>query len=220
MSAATFNNPAPLEADPRSGVDTPRTLGAAFRWFARYASPRILAGLLAVAFGLRLLTGPPGLLDLAVVVVTLGLWTFNEWLIHVTLLHFRPRRIGRFTIDPAVSRKHRAHHCDPRNLDILTIPLQSFVFAVPALVGLAFLLAPTPGVALTAITIYLTLALHYEWIHFLAHTRVRPRTRVYRRVLDHHRRHHYKNENRWYAVSVLGSDRWLGTAGRGDPPAG
>ena len=143
---------------PVSAADAPRTLASAFRFFARHASPRILAALFGAAFVLRLLAGPPGWLDAAVAAAILALWTFNEWLIHVFILHFRPRRIGRFTIDPAVSRKHRAHHRDPRNLEILFIPLQSFVLAVPLLVGLAFLLAPNAGVALTAIAVYLALA--------------------------------------------------------------
>ena len=58
---------------------------------------------------------------------------------------------------------------------------------------------------------HLALSLHYEWVHFLCHTRVPPRTRDYQRLVRNHRRHHFKNEHDWFGVTRLGGDRLLGT---------
>jgi sterol desaturase/sphingolipid hydroxylase (fatty acid hydroxylase superfamily) len=130
----------------------------------------------------------------------------------VGVLHFRPRRLGRLTLDPRVPRAHRAHHADPYAIPLVFIPLHAFAYALPILVALCFLLTPSAPLALSALAVYLVLALHYEWIHFLVHTRVWPRTRAYQRLWRNHRLHHFKNENYWYGVTRLRGDRLLGTA--------
>jgi hypothetical protein len=146
---------------------------------------------------------PPALL--------LALWPLQEWAIHVGILHWRPRRLGPWTLDFRVPKKHRAHHADPFDLELVFIPVHSFVYTLPLLLGLCLVLAPTLPLALTSLASYLALALHYEWIHFLVHTRVWPRTRVYQRLWRNHRLHHFKNEHYWYGVTRLGGDRLLGT---------
>ena len=194
-----------------SAPDAPRTLGDAFAFFARHASPRILMGMLALALVLRAAVADFSWWDLVPIAAIVGSWPLVEWLIHVFILHFKPVKIGRFTLDPAVSSKHRAHHRDPRNLEILFIPLHSFVLTLPLTWAGAFALAPTPALALTVVATILAMGLHYEWIHFLAHTAYAPRTAHYRRVLHHHRLHHFRSEKYWYAVSMLGADGPLRT---------
>lgn len=192
--------------------DAPRTLSDAAACFIRHASPLLLVGSGVTALVLRAVVGGFSLWDL-VPVVGIGLfWPLNEWLIHVLILHYKPVRIGGRVLDFPVPRMHRAHHRDPRDLEILFIPLHSFLYTLPLLWGLAFLLAPTSGLALTAIATVLAFGLHYEWIHFLAHTAYPPRTSHYRRVLHHHRLHHFRSEKYWYGVSMLGADRLLGTS--------
>ena len=39
-----------------------------------------------------------------------------EWVIHVGILHWRPRRVGPVRVDSLLARKHREHHADPRDL--------------------------------------------------------------------------------------------------------
>jgi hypothetical protein len=192
--------------------DAPRTIREALPVFWRHASPWILATALAAAIGARLLAGGFTPWDLVPVAVVLGYWPFNEWLTHVLILHFKPFTLGNRTIDFRVPQSHRAHHRDPWDLDILFIPIHSFTYSLPLLVGLCFALAPTAPLALTALVAYLTLTLHYEWVHFLAHTRYAPRTAYYRRVLRNHRLHHFKNERYWFGVSMRGADLVLGTA--------
>ena len=211
MSAAASSPSAPSPALARL-ADTPDTFASAFAFFIRHASPRILVTALSAAMVARIAAGVFSLWDLVPPLVVLAYWPLNEWLIHVFILHAKPRRIGRWTLDPAVPRKHRAHHRDPWNLQILFIPLQSFVYSLPLLVALCFLLAPTRPLALTVLVAYLALALHYEWVHFIAHTRYAPRSARYQRLVRNHRLHHFKNEHYWFGVSMLGADRPLHTS--------
>ena len=192
--------------------DSPNTLGEALRYFLSESSPRVLIAAIAVAHTARGAVGGASLWDLVVAGGLVLYWPLNEWLIHVFVLHSKPRQIGRFRFDPPVPRKHRRHHQDPWNLPLVFIPMHSFLYTLPLLTALGFLLAPTPQLALTGISTYLILGLHYEWVHMLCHTRVVPRSAAYRRLIRNHRLHHFKNEKYWHGVSRLAADRWLGTS--------
>jgi hypothetical protein len=160
----------------------------------------------------RLAVGGFSAWDLVPVTALLLLWPLEEWLIHVFILHAKPWRAFGRTFDGELPRKHRAHHRDPWRLDLIFIPLGSFVWSLPILVVVWFVVTPDAALAFTGITAHLALALHYEWVHFLVHTRVAPRSRYYQRLWKNHRRHHFKNEHYWFGVTMLSGDRWLRTA--------
>ncbi len=189
--------------------DGPDTLPGALRVFASWTSPRLLALIVVVAWTTRALLGAPGRGDFAVAAAILLFWPLQEWLIHVFILHYRPRRFFGRTLDFEVPRKHRAHHAEPWRQQLIFIPLHVYVYVPFALGALAWWGAST--VAVTGAAVYFTLALYYEWIHFLVHTRVRPRSAFYRRLWRNHRHHHFKNENYWFGVTMLSGDRLLGT---------
>lgn len=189
---------------------TASTLGAAVRVFVAQASPRRLAAALVVALAVRVGLGGVSLWDAAVVAAIAAGWPLLEWAIHVFVLHSQP--IAGFAFDWDVPRKHRAHHRDPGDRDLVFIPLSGFVVALPLLVGLSWALTPGPALAATAVVGVLGFALHYEWVHFLVHTRYRPRSRYYARLQRSHLLHHFRNEHYWYGVTMLGGDRLLGTA--------
>lgn len=191
---------------------SPRTIREAMPVFVTHASPRILLVALVVAIAARVAVGGFSLRDLLPLVGLALYWPVQEWLIHVFILHAKPKRIFGRTFDARVPRKHRAHHREPWRLELLFIPLHSFVYSIPLLVGLWWLVTPTAALALTGIAAHLALALHYEWVHFLVHTRVQPRTAYYQRLWKNHRRHHFKNEHYWFGVTMLGGDRLLGTS--------
>jgi hypothetical protein len=188
----------------------PDRLGRVFRLFAAQGSPRILVAALAVAVGARLALGAWSAWDLVVVAAIGALWPLQEWGIHVFILHAEPGR-GIARLDPRTPRLHRAHHLDPWQPDLIFIPRHTFLFTLPLLVGIYGLLLPTWALALTGIATHLALALHYEWVHLLVHTRYRPRTALYRRLWRNHRLHHFKNEKLWFGVTMLGGDRLLRT---------
>jgi hypothetical protein len=190
----------------------PRTLREALPVFLRHGSPRILIAALALALGARLALGDWSAWDALPVAAILAFWPIQEWLIHVFILHAKPLRLFGRSIDFRVPREHRAHHREPWRLELLFIPLHSFLYSIPILLALWLALAPTRALALTGITFHLALSLHYEWVHFLVHTRVAPRHRYYQRLWKNHRRHHFKNEHFWFGVTMLSGDRLFGTA--------
>jgi hypothetical protein len=208
----------PVQGQYRAGsgamaaADSPDTIGRALPIFLAHASPRFLLLAVSVATAVRLQIGAWSAWDLLPVLGLLAFWPIQEWLIHVNILHYRPRRVLGRHLDFRVPRSHREHHLDPWNYRILFIPFHSFVYSVPLLVGIWYLVTPTAPLAWTGITAHFLLALHYEWIHFLVHTRVRPRTRFYKHLWDNHRLHHFKNERYWYGVTRTEGDWIFGTA--------
>jgi hypothetical protein len=142
----------------------------------------------------------------------LAVFPFFEWVVHVCVLHWRPRRVGPLTIDPLLSRKHRAHHVDPRDVPLVFIPWQTHLWLLPGLLAIGLLLFPRIALGLTFMTVVGLLGLGYEWTHYLIHSDYRPRSRLYRAVWRNHRLHHYKNEHYWFTVTTSGTaDRVLGT---------
>lgn len=208
---------APVAAAPQpslaaAAADSPRTLAEAWRVFVRHGSPRIVLAALAVAVVARLAVGQWSAWDLLPVAALLAWWPVQEWLIHVFILHYKPRRVFGRTLDFAVPRKHRAHHRRPWDVAILFIPMHSFVYSLPLLVGLWFAVTPSTPLALSGLVAHLVLTAHYEWVHFLLHTRYQPRSAWYQRLWRNHRLHHFKNEHYWFGVTMLSGDRLLHTA--------
>lgn len=191
---------------------SPDTLGGIVRYFASRTSPLILIGWAVASVSARLYVGRFTVWDLAICAAILAWWPFQEWLIHVFVLHFRPRKIGKWKIDLFVSKKHRRHHKDPWRIDILFIPAHTYLFSIPFLLLFWLGLMPTIPLALTGLAFTGLLALHYEWVHFMVHTRYRPKSAFYKRLWRNHRLHHCKNEHYWMGVTMLMGDRVLGTA--------
>jgi hypothetical protein len=187
----------------------PRTPVAAVRLFLTHWSPRILLALTIVALSVRISLGAFSLWDVAIVAGLLAFWPFQEWMIHVFLLHRKPTTLLGRRVDPANARKHRAHHREPRRISLVFAPLHSHARVLPLLLIGSHLLLPTAALAWTLIAAYVVLALHYEWSHYLAHIPWTPR--MYRTICQAHMLHHYKSEQHWYGVSMLLADGVLGT---------
>lgn len=193
----------------------PRTASAALSVFFQHASPWILAVGSAAAITWRVSLGVWSGWDALVALGWFLWWPFQEWLIHVFVLHFRPRTVLGIRIDPPNARKHRAHHRDPTNIPLTFIPLHTFVTSLPLLVGGSLALLPTIPLAATSIATFLLLSLHYEWSHYLAHVPWTPPLAFYRRLCTSHTLHHFRHERNWYGVSRTFADTVLGT----DPAA-
>jgi hypothetical protein len=189
------------------------TLTDAWREFWKHPSPWMIAVTLIVALTARVAIIDWQITDAYVVLIMLAAFPFVEWVIHVVVLHWRPRRVGTVTIDPLLARKHREHHIEPRDVPLIFIPWQTLVGAVPTGVAVALLGFPRAGLGLTFMTFAMTLAMGYEWCHYLIHTAYKPKTAVYRAIWRHHRLHHFKNEHYWFTVvSAHTADRVLRTS--------
>jgi hypothetical protein len=211
LAAALAGSPRAAET-PTALRDSPSTLSGALGALSRHASPRILLALSSAALAARVAVGEFSRWDLVVVASVVALWPLQEWLIHVLILHFRPRTLAGRTLDFAVPKKHRAHHRDPWNLEILLIPTQAYLYSPLLVAALAWLATPDLPRMLTALAAYFPLALRYEATHFLIHTAYAPRRAFYRSLHRNHLLHHFKNEHYWFGVSMLGADHLLGTA--------
>lgn len=187
------------------------TLGQALRTFSRHASPRILLLFLLVVLAARIHAGGLGLQDLLLPLVLVAVHPFTEWLIHVFLLHWRPRRVLGLTLDTVAAREHRKHHREPSDLPLVFIPLPTLLASALLVPAAWLLLSPSLSFALTGLLATTAIALAYEWTHFVCHVPWTPRSAWMRARVKHHRLHHYKNENYWYGVSLHLGDRVLGT---------
>ena len=210
MSSAHIIDEQPLGSS-RPADDSPATLGAALQMFFQHRSPILLLLLALLALVLRAQTGPITGADLLIPVITLLAWPFVEWLIHVHMLHYQPRRILGRKIDFLLPQTHRAHHRDPWNLDLVFIPPHIFPLVTPLIALELWLFLPTP-LALTSFATIMLFALHYEWCHYLAHIRYCPNQRFYQRRVREHRQHHFLHERKWWGVSMGFGDRVFRTA--------
>jgi hypothetical protein len=199
----------PTERPIRKGFE----LADAGREFWKHPSPWMIGVVFVAALTTRIAIGDWQITDALVPLVMLALFPFFEWMIHVFILHWRPKRLGRLTIDPLLSREHRAHHIDPRSVPLIFIPWKSLLsWVLPLTVAVALLAFPRLGLGLTYLVFIAAMGLVYEWTHYLIHSDYKPRSTVYRAIWRNHRNHHYKNEHYWFTVTSAGTaDRALAT---------
>jgi hypothetical protein len=189
------------------------TLADARREFLKHPSPWLIGVTLVGALTARIVVGDWQLTDAIVPLVMLALFPFFEWIIHVFVLHWRPKRVGRLRIDPLLAREHRAHHVDPRNVPLIFIPWKSLAsWVLPLTIAVALLAFPRLGMGLTYLVFIAALGLSYEWTHYLIHSDYKPESGIYRAIWRNHRNHHFKNEHYWFTVTSSGTaDRVLRT---------
>jgi hypothetical protein len=197
-----------------SATRAPRlSLGGAWRRFWRHPSPWILLLALLAGSTARLAVGGWHAADAWLPLVMLAAFPVVEWVIHVVVLHYKPVRVAGRTLDTRLARDHRAHHADPRDLPLVFIPWQTFLWLFPVLLAVALLAFDRTGLGLTWFAVLAAFGLAYEWTHYLIHSDYTPRSAAYRAVWRNHRLHHYKNENYWFTVTTSGTaDRLLRTA--------
>jgi len=188
------------------------TLSDAWSEFWKYPSAWMISTTLIAALTARILVGDWQYTDALVPVAMLAVFPFFEWIVHVFVLHWKPRSVGPLTIDPLLARKHREHHINPREVAVIFIPWKALLWVLPVAIGIAVLAFPRPGMGLTFLTFLAMLGLVYEWCHYLIHSDYKPKGKLYRAIYKNHRFHHFKNEHYWFSVTTAGtSDRVLGT---------
>ena len=187
------------------------TLRGAFGIFLQYVNSKMIAGALVAAVIARVALGGWGWSDLVVAGIILGVQPFTEWVIHVTILHLRPFRVGKRTIDLYIAKRHRDHHQDPKVIRHVLIPrpvvIRLLIFSVP----LYWLVTPTLRNGATALVTAYAMLFVYEWTHFLIHSTYSPKSRYYRSIWRAHRLHHYRNEKYWFGVTINAADHVLRT---------
>ena len=183
----------------QAGLDN--RLRAWLRLFWRYPSPRVISAALVVTASARIYLGGWRWVDLIVGGAFLLAQPFTEWILHVFVLHFRPRNVVGRNFDLYVARKHRAHHRDPVDIGLTFVQIPALLGLVVIVLGVSMLGFRDLRLALTASLTAYSLLLIYEWMHYLIHSTYVPRTRLYRVIYRAHRLHHYKSEHYWFGVT-------------------
>jgi hypothetical protein len=200
------------EAAMTGGRKAKVTLGRTAREFWQHPSPWMLLAVLATVATWRVVEANWQWGDLWAPVILVALFPVLEWLIHVFVLHWRPRKVAGVLLDYQLARDHRRHHADPRRIPLVFIPWQSLVWVILAYVTISLLAFPRLGQALTFLFAVALTGLVYEWTHYLIHSDYKPKSAAYKAVWRNHRLHHYKNEHYWFSVTTSGtSDRLFGT---------
>jgi sterol desaturase/sphingolipid hydroxylase (fatty acid hydroxylase superfamily) len=187
------------------------TLAGCAREFASHPGPQLIAAAAVGAIAARARIGRFRAGDVGVVVGVMLAHPVAEWAVHVFVLHRR-----RVTADGRVkesfsARTHREHHEDPKDVDLVLLPMSVTAGLVGgALVGAAA--APDHRCGISGAATGLLSLLAYEWMHFLIHAPYQPRGRWYRSRWRAHRLHHYRNEHYWYGVVSTAADRMFRTS--------
>ena len=189
-----------------------QSLPAHFRLYVRQTSVQLIGAFFVATVAIRLVVAQWSIHDLIGPLVVLAVEPFTEWIIHVFILHWKPKTVSGRVIDPAVSRKHRAHHAEPRDLDLVLVPISFLLKALTLAAVIGFGIAFIRPAAITTLAAGYLMLLTYEWTHFLIHSKYRPRHAYYRLIWRHHRNHHFRNEHYWFGVTVDLGDRVLRTA--------
>jgi len=188
------------------------TLGDACTEFLRHPSPWLIGTTLVAALAGRVAVGDLQPTDALLPLLILAAFPLVEWVVHVLVLHWRPKQVGPVRLDSELARKHREHHLDPRDIPLIFIPTRSLLVVIAALTAVGIFAFPRLGLGLTFLLTVAVLGLCYEWTHYLIHTDYKPRRALYRAVWRNHRHHHYKNEHFWFTVTSSGTaDRLFGT---------
>ena len=193
-----------------------QTLGEAARVFMSRPGVRAIAAKAATSWAARATMGRPRMSDAAITLGVAVWWPFQEWLLHKHVLHMKPRPGKSGPLD-VYAAFHRDHHEDPRDIDLAFVPDDVLKRAIPLNRPVFFVLTGFDARrAATADAAYSTMALIYEWTHFLVHTGVKPDTRrplgrLYARIRRNHRYHHYLHEDYWFSFTWPDVDRLLGT---------
>lgn len=203
-----------IDSTARYAREPDMNLATALKLWLRELQPKfLLLHLLAwLAFRVYLIGhGQVGWRDLIPIVVIFTLHPLVEWVIHVFILHHKPRKVLGLRWDYHAARMHRLHHRDPWDLRFVLMPLPIMLLGMLSAALVYWWLIPGPGVWVTAMVTTAAIATYYEWIHFLVHTAYRPKGKLYKRQWKLHRLHHFKNERYWMGVTRHGGDMLLGT---------
>ena len=132
-----------------------------------------------------------------------------EYVSHRFLLHAPPRP------EPSLSRLQRRlhydHHREPDALELLFVPLWFSLPSLAVYAALYYLLSRSVPIVLALVLGNLISFLYYEWVHYIAHVPVTPRTPWGRWMKKYHLLHHYKNEGLWFGVTNPSLDLLFGT---------
>ena len=133
-------------------------------------------------------------------------WTLTEYWLHRVVFHYEPARGLGARIHWMLHGVHHDHPNDP--LRLVMPPTASVPLAAAFTLG--FQLALPTGAACALAAGFFAGYLAYDLTHYYVH-HARPRSRLGRRLREHHMRHHFADDTTAYGVSTPFWDRVFGT---------
>lgn len=134
------------------------------------------------------------------------LFFFIEYLVHRFALH------GIFSkIMPKAYREHDIHHKDPKNIRYMLTPN---TYNVPYHLGLGIAFATlfqNIHLASSIMVGFGAYQLFYEWMHYVSHRPITPKTPWGKWMKQFHMLHHHKNAEGYYGVTHPALDIAFGT---------
>jgi hypothetical protein len=207
---------APTTTTCAKSVPEAKTISGAIGLFYKFPTPKILSLKILVFALLRTQLGAITAWDLVIAIGVVLWWPFQEWFLHKTVLHLKPRMIFGRHFDPMFSKRHRYHHRFPWILETTFLPTKFVLTLVPLHIAAWCFAMPDLSLACTGIAFYTLVTLVYEWTHFLTHSPYRPRSQYVKTIYKNHALHHFKNEHYWFSFTVP----WIDTAMGTSPEAG
>jgi len=187
------------------------SLWAVFKLFWCFATPRTLALKIVIAFAIRLWIGQWSVWDAVVLAAIVVYWPLQEWFFHMNLLHFKPKVVFGWTLDPGPGRAHRFHHQNPAVLETTFLPFKAVLILIPINIAVWSVLMNTWALTCSGVCFFTCAALLYEWTHYITHTPYKPKTKYVQMIFRNHRLHHFKHEAYWHAFTVPMVDTLFGT---------
>jgi len=192
-----------LSVSTKEEEEVPSTMTEAINrfFFGPDRGPMMIAMIISTMASWRMRIGPLTTMDMVAFGGTVVFWWFQEHFLHDKLLHSDQNWMGK--------EIHKTHHDRPYyHISIDPAPLMLGWLTVACLC--LFVLLPDP-LSISASIGYASAGIFYEWTHYIVHTRVKPPNAFWKRVKDHHRRHHCVNQNYWFGFSVPAIDTFFGT---------
>jgi len=131
-----------------------------------------------------------------------------EYILHRFLLH----GFGKYMM-PDAYRGHKQHHDEPETMKYLLTP-NTYNVPYHLLLWVVFYFVLGLHLGSTLMLTFCMAQLYYEWVHFVSHRPIAPKTKWGQHMKKHHLLHHYKSPERWYGVTNDSIDRMMGTGGK------
>jgi hypothetical protein len=186
------------------------SLAEAVLGFFRNPTAFMFAVLVVSMWSLRIYLANWSWFDLLVGALVVVGWPIVEWIVHVFILHAKPRKIFGFTYDPLFAQIHRAHHRNPYHPKFGIVPPATLIQYGLLIPGVLFIFFRWPR-PVTMGALVATLAFRYELWHYLIHSAYKPKSKWFRKLRDRHWWHHFQHEGYWYGITTTAGDVLLGT---------
>jgi dihydroceramide fatty acyl 2-hydroxylase len=156
----------------------------------------IFVPIIAVMYYLAIDAGSTALTVIGLSLAGLVIWTLSEYWLHRLLFHWHPKFKGGDELNFII---HGVHHDHPNDRMRLVMP-PAVGLPLAAIFLAAFVLVFGTPAGYIGFAGFLIGYLIYDYTHYYVHHFV-PKSRIGKKVREHHMRHHFQDHHFGYGVS-------------------